>query len=167
MCSTRREQQPTVSAWSSSFSLPALKANCGKKHYLQWDNTSQLGGFGMEESLEQLMITSSGMMRFLSIPCFGCSPRPRNNPGGSILKLPIRCLCPSMLHQPYSAIKASFCSLRAFFSSFVRDLEDTDNSELSTDSEESEGNTYENDKAGEEITRAVATGYSSRNRHLQ
>lgn len=28
MCSTRNEQQPTVSAWSSSFSLPALNASC-------------------------------------------------------------------------------------------------------------------------------------------
>lgn len=34
MCSTRREQQPTVSAWSSSFSFPALSAN--------WNGNKQL-----------------------------------------------------------------------------------------------------------------------------
>ena len=31
MCSTRRLQQPTVSAWSSSFSLPALRASLSIK----------------------------------------------------------------------------------------------------------------------------------------
>jgi hypothetical protein len=56
-------------------------------------------------------MTSSGNTRFLSIPIFGCSPRPRNNPGGSILKLPIRSLCPSITQNPYSFIISSFCSL--------------------------------------------------------
>ena len=37
-------------------------------------------------TLEQLMIMSSGMIRFLICPCFGCSPRPRNKLGGSVLK---------------------------------------------------------------------------------
>lgn len=42
--------------------------------------------------LLQLMMTSSGWILFFSMPCLGCSPLPRNNPGGSILKLPMRSL---------------------------------------------------------------------------
>lgn len=39
--------------------------------------------------LLQLITTSSGMILLFSIPILGWSPRPRNKPGGSILKLPI------------------------------------------------------------------------------
>lgn len=46
--------------------------------------------------LPMFMITSSGIVLFLNFPCLGWSPRPRNKPGGSILKLPTLCLCPSM-----------------------------------------------------------------------
>lgn len=42
--------------------------------------------------LLQLMVTSSGWILFFSIPFLGCPPRPRNSPGGSILKLPMRSL---------------------------------------------------------------------------
>lgn len=42
--------------------------------------------------LLQLTMTSSGWILFFSMPCLGCSPLPRNNPGGSILKLPMRSL---------------------------------------------------------------------------
>ena len=33
--------------------------------------------------MPMLMMMSSGMMRFFTRPILGCSPRPRNNPGGS------------------------------------------------------------------------------------
>jgi len=54
------------------------------------------GAFGMLPPLPQLITTSSGMTRRFSIPILGCSPRPRNRPGGSILKLPIFSRCPSI-----------------------------------------------------------------------
>lgn len=43
------------------------------------------GGLGITASWPMLMIMSSGRMRFLTQPIFGCSPRPRKRPGGSIL----------------------------------------------------------------------------------
>ena len=59
----------------------------------------------------QLMMTSSGITRRFSIPRFGWSPRPRNRPGGSILKLPIICLWPSMMQTPKSLVTFSFSTL--------------------------------------------------------
>ena len=47
--------------------------------------------------LLQLMVTSSGRTLLFSIPLLGWSPRPRNNPGGSVLKLPIFSRCPSKI----------------------------------------------------------------------
>lgn len=41
------------------------------------------------------------------------------SPGGSILKFPMRCLCPSMVHQPYSLTTSSFSALSCCFSSLV------------------------------------------------
>lgn len=82
--------------------------------FLSWRTSFHLwpsGGFGIFEFLLQLMMTSSGRTRFLSIPILGCSPRPRNNPGGSILKFPIRSLWPSITQNPYSFIISSFWSL--------------------------------------------------------
>ena len=38
--------------------------------------------------LAMLIRISSGLILCLSFPCLGWSPRPRNRPGGSILKLP-------------------------------------------------------------------------------
>lgn len=52
---------------------------------------TQFGHFS-HSYLLQLMMTSSGWILFFSMPCFGCSPLPRNRPGGSILKLPMRSL---------------------------------------------------------------------------
>ena len=69
-----------------------------------------------------LMITSSGMVLFLSFPCFGWSPRPRNKPGGSILKLPTLCLCPSIRQKPYSSKIFSFSFFSSCFCSFVQFL---------------------------------------------
>lgn len=70
--------------------------------------------------LLQLIMTSSGITRRFSMPCFGWSPRPRNNPGGSILKLPIFSLCPSIMQKPYSAVISSFflfssCEVKVWF----------------------------------------------------
>ena len=79
-----------------------------------------LGGCGHWESLLQLMMTSSGIVLLLIMPCLGCSPRPRNNPGGSILKLPIFSLCPSIMQNPYSSTILSLFSFSAFFSSLER-----------------------------------------------
>lgn len=45
-------------------------------------------------------MTSSGWILFFSMPCFGCSPLPRNRPGGSILKLPMRSLWWSSRQYP-------------------------------------------------------------------
>ena len=61
--------------------------------------------------LLQLMMTSSGWTRLFSIPILGCVPRPRKSPGGSIRKLPIFSLCPSMTQKPYSSTIAAFSSL--------------------------------------------------------
>lgn len=46
---------------------------------------------------------SSGWILFFSMPCFGCSPLPRNRPGGSILKLPMRSLWWSSRQYPNSS----------------------------------------------------------------
>ena len=43
------------------------------------------GGLGICASRPMLIMTSSGRMRFFTQPIFGCSPRPRKRPGGSIL----------------------------------------------------------------------------------
>lgn len=43
------------------------------------------GALGTLLSLLQLMMTSSGWILLLIMPCFGCSPRPRNSEGGSVL----------------------------------------------------------------------------------
>ena len=40
-------------------------------------------GGGTGAPLPMLMMMSSGMMRFFTRPILGCSPRPRNKPGGS------------------------------------------------------------------------------------
>lgn len=48
-------------------------------------------------------MTSSGWILFFSMPCFGCSPLPRNRPGGSILKLPMRSLWWSSRQYPNSS----------------------------------------------------------------
>ena len=64
--------------------------------------------------LLQLIITSSGITRHFSMPCFGWSPRPRNRPGGSILKLPIFCLWPSIMQKPYSFCTFSLAALIAW-----------------------------------------------------
>lgn len=61
--------------------------------------------------LLQLMLTSFGMTRLFSMPCLGWLPRPRNRPGGSILKLPIFCLWPSMMQKPNSFTMASLAFL--------------------------------------------------------
>lgn len=45
------------------------------------------------------------------MPIFGCSPRPRKSPGGSIRKFPIFSLWPSITQIPYSLPISSFCSL--------------------------------------------------------
>ena len=67
----------------------------------------------LQTYLLQLIITSSGWVLLFNIPCLGWSPLPRNNPGGSILKLPIFSLCPSIVQKPYSSNRAAFSSLRA------------------------------------------------------
>lgn len=53
--------------------------------------------------LLQFMMMSSGWILFFSMPCFGCSPLPRNRPGGSILKLPMRSLWWSSRQYPNSS----------------------------------------------------------------
>lgn len=64
--------------------------------------------------LLQLMMTSSGMILFFNMPCLGWSPRPRNKPGGSILKLPIFSLWPSIVQKPYSFWISSFFNFSAY-----------------------------------------------------
>ena len=68
--------------------------------------------------LPMLIMILSGIILFFSLPCFGWSPRPRNKPGGSILKLPTRCLWLSIMQKPYSSRICSFCFFRTCFSSF-------------------------------------------------
>lgn len=60
--------------------------------------------------------------RTLSIPVFGCSPRPLNRLGGSTLKLPTFSFLPSNKQYLNGSSNSSFCVLRAFFSSFVSDF---------------------------------------------
>lgn len=64
--------------------------------------------------LLQLIMTSSGMILFFNMPCLGWSPRPRNRPGGSILKLPIFSLWPSIVQKPYSFWISSFFNFSAY-----------------------------------------------------
>lgn len=72
------------------------------------------GGLGAVASELQFMMTSSGLTRRFSIPIFGCSPRPRKSPGGSILKFPIFSLCPSMRQKPYSSTSSKFLAFIAY-----------------------------------------------------
>ena len=60
------------------------------------------------------MMMSSDHVLVFSIPCLGWSPRPRNRPGGSIRKLPIFSLWPSMRQNPYSSTRAAFASFSAW-----------------------------------------------------
>ena len=41
------------------------------------------GGVGASLRMPMLMVTSSALIRCLSLPIIGCSPRPRKRPGGS------------------------------------------------------------------------------------
>lgn len=68
-------------------------------------------GGGEITHLLQLIMMSSGLMRRLSMPIFGWSPRPRKRPGGSMRKLPILSLWLSMMQKPYSWRSLSFSSL--------------------------------------------------------
>eukprot|EP01139_Manchomonas_bermudensis_P007265 Amastigsp_a180052_21.p5 type:complete len:104 gc:universal Amastigsp_a180052_21:1204-1515(+) len=58
------------------------------------------GGGGIGAPRERLSVISSGVTLGLSMPRLGCSPRPRNSPGGSIVKLPTCSLNPSMYTKP-------------------------------------------------------------------
>lgn len=57
------------------------------------------------------MIMSWGLMRRFNMPIFGWSPRPRNNPGGSMRKLAMRSLWLSMMQKPNCCKVRSFSSL--------------------------------------------------------
>uniref|UniRef100_A0A182UH79 Uncharacterized protein n=1 Tax=Anopheles melas TaxID=34690 RepID=A0A182UH79_9DIPT len=100
--STQEASHDTVLSWRTSF------------------HRRPGGGDGILLSCEQLIMTSSGITRLFTRPIFGCSPRPRNKPGGSILKLPIFSLCPSITQMPYSFVSCSFAAFRAAFSSLLR-----------------------------------------------
>mmetsp|Transcript_9445 Transcript_9445/g.29510 ORF Transcript_9445/g.29510 Transcript_9445/m.29510 type:complete len:306 (+) Transcript_9445:644-1561(+) len=67
----------------------------------------------------RLRVMSRGPMRRLRQPIFGCSPRPRNKPGGSTRKLPTGCGLPSTKHTLNLASSASFFALAAAFSSLL------------------------------------------------
>ena len=84
------------------------------KRKLQCRKYKKKQNIGNRTYLLQLIITSSGMTRRFNIPCFGWSPRPRNRPGGSILKLPIFCLWPSIIQNPYSFWTFSLATLIAW-----------------------------------------------------
>ena len=68
------------------------------------------------------MIISDALILCFRRPIFGCSPRPRNKPGGSSRKLPIFSLWPSHRQNPYSSAIFAFFSFSKFFSSFERFL---------------------------------------------
>lgn len=64
--------------------------------------------------LLQFMTTSSGCILFFSMPCLGCSPLPRNRPGGSILKLPMRSLWWSSRQKPNLSTIFWLASFKAY-----------------------------------------------------
>lgn len=79
----------------------------------QFINTAQGGNTKqthIHTYLLQFMMMSWGLMRRLSMPILGWSPRPRNRPGGSMRKLAIRSLWLSMIQKPYSCKRRSFSS---------------------------------------------------------
>lgn len=79
------------------------------------EDASQLTALPREDDAEERATAG----RTLSMPVFGCSPRPRNRPGGSILKLPTFSLRPSRRHVLYLASASSRSALAAFFSAAV------------------------------------------------
>lgn len=65
--------------------------------------------------LLQFIMMSSGWILFFSMPCLGCSPLPRNRPGGSILKLPMRSLWWSSRQYPNSSTIFWLASFNAYW----------------------------------------------------
>lgn len=53
------------------------------------------------------------------MPVFGCSPRPLNKPGGSILKFPTFSFLPSKRHVLYLSSTLSRSAFNAFFCAVV------------------------------------------------
>mmetsp|Transcript_78219 Transcript_78219/g.219294 ORF Transcript_78219/g.219294 Transcript_78219/m.219294 type:complete len:203 (-) Transcript_78219:295-903(-) len=67
---------------------------------------------GTAASGAMLIMHDSGKVRFFRRPCFGCSPRPRNNCGGS------RPTAPSLSRMPFR----SACEYHAFFALFSLEI---------------------------------------------
>mmetsp|Transcript_18842 Transcript_18842/g.59197 ORF Transcript_18842/g.59197 Transcript_18842/m.59197 type:complete len:200 (-) Transcript_18842:315-914(-) len=63
-----------------------------------------------------LIETCSGSVRCLSVPVFGCFPRPRNSEGGSMRKFPTFCSCPSSKAYPMRSCSPSLTPRASFFS---------------------------------------------------
>lgn len=78
--------------------------------------------FGANTELEGGNSSATSKLTFIDghptfkAPFFGCSPRPRNRPGGSTLKFPTFSLRPSRRHAVYLASDSSFAFLSSFFS---------------------------------------------------
>ena len=68
-------------------------------------------GIGTGASFERLSVISSGRSRCFNVPFFGCSPRPRNSPGGSARKFPHFSGRPSMVAKRYGFSSASRSAL--------------------------------------------------------
>lgn len=68
-------------------------------------------GIGTGASFDRFRVMSSGRSRCLSVPFLGCSPRPRNKPGGSARKLPHFSCRPSIVAKIYGFSSASRSAL--------------------------------------------------------
>lgn len=126
MFSVHDTSQVTLLSWRTSFHLVpgggcgTLESLCGahwilhhlkkKKKRKVHEHLERIKKLDYCTHLLQLMIMSSGLMRRLSMPILGWSPRPRNRPGGSMRKLAIRSLWLSMIQKPYSCKRRSFAS---------------------------------------------------------
>mmetsp|Transcript_710 Transcript_710/g.1641 ORF Transcript_710/g.1641 Transcript_710/m.1641 type:complete len:201 (+) Transcript_710:1562-2164(+) len=103
------------------FSSPLIESFHLASHVtvLRWTTSAHLcsspsprsGTSGTLPSSPTLIVMSSGMMRALRSPIFGCSPLPRNSPGGSTRKLPTFSCRPSTNAYRQCASPASFSFL--------------------------------------------------------
>ena len=124
MFSVHDTSHVTLLSWRTSFHfLPEGGSGCLESlwgEYLTFKSLCSLNIHSSELTkqtvahLLQLTMMSWGLMRRLSMPIFGWSPRPRNRPGGSMRKLAIRSLWLSMMQKPYSWRRRSFSNFNFY-----------------------------------------------------